>query len=59
MKNLTIVSLYLKKVKSYLVKRFSYGTAQTKEIQKGSSILLLSQLFLMPLEITPTVKLGV
>ena len=59
MKNLTIVSLYLKKVKRYLVKRFSYGTAQTKEIQKGSSILLLSQLFLMPLEITPTVKLGV
>ena len=31
---------------------------KTKEIQKGSSILLLSQLFLIPLEITPTVKLG-
>ena len=58
MKNLTIVPLYLKKVKSYLVKCFSYATAQTKEIQKGSSILLLSQLFLMPLEITPTVTLG-
>ena len=47
MKNLTIVPLYLNKVISYLVKCFSYATAQTKEIQKGSSILLLSQLFLM------------
>ena len=62
MKKINNCSPLSQKVINYLVKCFLHADAQnkgdSKAIQTFDSILPISQLFPMPLEITPTVKLG-